>query len=43
MEREKVSLQADTICIHGDGPHAVDFAQQIHDTLKAKGISIKTT
>lgn len=40
---KKVSLQADTICIHGDGPHAVDFAQKIHDTLKAKGISIKTT
>ena len=40
---KNVSLQADTICIHGDGPHAVHFAQQIHDTLKAKGISIKTT
>lgn len=40
---KKVSLQADTICIHGDGPHAVDFAQKIHDALKAKGISIKTT
>ena len=40
---ESISLQPDTICIHGDGPHAVDFAKKIHDALKAKGIQIKTT
>ena len=26
----KVSLKSDTICIHGDGPHALAFAQKIH-------------
>lgn len=40
---KRIRLEADTFCIHGDGPHAVAFAQKIHDALKAKGIQIKTT
>lgn len=30
-----VSVQADTLCIHGDGPHAVEFAQAIRAALKS--------
>jgi UPF0271 protein len=29
-----IPIVADTICIHGDGKHAVDFAQKVHDALK---------
>jgi UPF0271 protein len=37
-----INIQADTICIHGDGKHALAFAQQIHSTLLSNGICIKT-
>ena len=36
-----VTIQADTICIHGDGPHALQFAQQIHRELLGAGIIIQ--
>lgn len=36
-----LSLQADTICIHGDGPHAVSFAKAIYERLKQQNIDIK--
>src|SRR5699024_9502088 len=35
-----VGLQADTICIHGDGEHAVDFAAYITDSLQQNNIQI---
>lgn len=38
---EKIQIQADTICIHGDGEHAALFARQIHMTLVEKDITIK--
>ena len=28
-----IPVQADTICIHGDGPHALDFARAIHQAF----------
>lgn len=36
-----VPVQADTICIHGDGKHAVKFAKKIRDTLNEKGIAVR--
>ena len=36
-----ISLPADTICIHGDGAHAVEFAQNIHHYLTTAGIGIR--
>jgi UPF0271 protein len=36
-----VPVSADTICIHGDGAHAVEFAKAIHDALKENDIEIK--
>jgi UPF0271 protein len=30
---KKISILAETICIHGDGEHAVEFAKAIHDAL----------
>ena len=35
-----IPIQADTICIHGDGKHAVEFAQALHAKLKAEEIQI---
>jgi UPF0271 protein len=28
-----ISLQTDTLCIHGDNPHAVEFAKKIKAAL----------
>ena len=36
----EVSIIAETICIHGDGKYALQFAGNIYETLKAKGIHI---
>jgi UPF0271 protein len=38
---ENIAIQADTICIHGDGSNAVEFAKKIHNSLLAAGIQIK--
>ncbi len=38
---KKIPIIADTICIHGDGKHAVEFAQQIHSTIEKEGIKIQ--
>lgn len=35
-----IPIQADSICIHGDGPNAVEFAKQIRERLTAEGIEI---
>ncbi len=36
-----VPIIAETICIHGDGPYAVEFAKRIYETLKENSITIK--
>jgi UPF0271 protein len=36
-----ITLKAETLCLHGDGAHAVDFAKKISEKLKAEGITIK--
>ncbi|MBU0697604.1 MAG: LamB/YcsF family protein [Bacteroidetes bacterium] len=41
VNQKIISLKADTLCIHGDGEHAVEFAKTIHQTLKNEGITIK--
>lgn len=35
------SLQAKTVCLHGDGAHAVEYAQTIHDALSREKIEIR--
>ncbi|PLT33752.1 LamB/YcsF family protein [Bacillus sp. V5-8f] len=35
-----ISIDADTICIHGDGEHALDFAKYINKALTDAGITI---
>ena len=36
-----IKLKADTICIHGDGIHAVELAKEITENLKLDGIVLK--
>lgn len=36
-----ITIQADTICIHGDTPGAVDIAKEVWTALTKAGISIK--
>jgi 5-oxoprolinase (ATP-hydrolysing) subunit A len=39
---EYIPVQAETICLHGDGPHAVSFARIIHQTFCERGINIRS-
>ena len=39
---EKIAIQADTICVHGDGANAFEFVSQIRERLSKEGISIST-
>jgi UPF0271 protein len=38
---EKVNIKAETICIHGDGAHALEFAQSIRQKLVEENIEVK--
>jgi UPF0271 protein len=35
-----LEVHAETICIHGDGPHAVEFAREIRRRLEREGIEV---
>ncbi|MEK8129579.1 5-oxoprolinase subunit PxpA [Paenibacillus filicis] len=37
-----VGIQADTVCIHGDGAHALEFARTIHEALQQAGIAVQS-
>jgi UPF0271 protein len=38
----RVPVKPDTLCIHGDQPNAVVFAQGIRKALKDAGIAVRT-
>jgi UPF0271 protein len=33
-----VALVADTLCLHGDGAHALEFAAAIHAAFRENGV-----
>jgi UPF0271 protein len=35
-----IPLRADTICLHGDGPHAAEFARRLRESFEADGIIV---
>ncbi|MCJ1656223.1 5-oxoprolinase subunit PxpA [Staphylococcus sp. NRL 16/872] len=39
---KEIDLKADTICVHGDGAHALDFVSQIRKKLTKEGIDIQS-
>jgi UPF0271 protein len=38
---EEVPVRADSVCLHGDGDHAVEFAAAIRQTLADRSIAVK--
>ena len=41
VNNKTIPIIGETICIHGDGAHAVSFAQLIHHNLKQNNIAVK--
>lgn len=41
IDGSPVPVKADTVCLHGDGAHALAFARRIHATLTEQGIAIR--
>jgi UPF0271 protein len=37
----EIPVQADTVCVHGDGPHAVAFARRLRAELTRAGIEVR--
>ena len=42
IKGKRISLEAETICIHGDGAHALEYAAFIHQALNERGIEIRS-
>lgn len=38
---QDIPVQADTVCVHGDGAKALAFAQKIKNTLEQQGITVR--
>lgn len=36
-----IAIEVDTICIHGDGPHAAEFAQRLRSAFETDGIAVR--
>jgi UPF0271 protein len=37
-----IAVQADTVCVHGDGPHAVAFVRRLRAELAAAGVEVRS-
>ena len=42
VDQKTISIVPETLCIHGDGSHAVALVKEIHTTLLQEGIQVKT-
>ncbi|WP_257288413.1 LamB/YcsF family protein [Endozoicomonas sp. SESOKO2] len=42
VDGQTVAIKAETLCIHGDGPRALDFVRGCERFLRAQGITIQT-
>lgn len=41
QQGKDISIKADTVCIHGDGAHALEFARQIRASLEKANIAVQ--
>ncbi len=41
VTNQVIRLQADTLCIHGDSPQALEFAKAVHEAVTLAGITIQ--
>lgn len=39
---KEIDIKADSICVHGDNPEAVNFVKEIKESLIAEGIEVKS-
>lgn len=39
---EVIEIEADTICVHGDGAHALEFVKEIRSRLSEVNVDIVT-
>jgi UPF0271 protein len=42
VDGQDIPLKVDTICLHGDGPHAVEFAQRLRTAFSGDGIAVQS-
>jgi UPF0271 protein len=42
LEGPEVSVRADTICIHGDSPRALEMAQRVRQQLESSGVIVQS-
>jgi UPF0271 protein len=38
---ETISVEADTICVHGDGEHALQFSKKIKEALLKENVEVR--
>lgn len=41
INKQVLSVEADTICLHGDGPHALRFARLVREEMAKQQIAVK--
>lgn len=41
IDGNDIDIKADTICIHGDGAHAAEFAQRLRQSFEAAGVQVR--
>jgi UPF0271 protein len=42
VDGDDIRVKVDTICIHGDGPHAGEFAERLRRGFESAGIAVKS-
>ena len=40
IDGTRVSVRADSLCVHGDSPHAVAMARAVRDALAVAGVEV---
>jgi len=43
QQGQEVAIRADTVCLHGDGTHALDFARQLRTALASAGVVVQAS
>jgi UPF0271 protein len=41
QQGQQVAIRADTVCLHGDGAHALEFAQRLNTALRQAGVELQ--
>ncbi|MEE0222435.1 MAG: LamB/YcsF family protein, partial [Lachnospiraceae bacterium] len=38
----EIAIRADSICVHGDNPKALEFVKNIREALAAEGVEVRS-